>query len=161
MPVNKLDTLVDRINVTLGRAAQYADKAEQFYVSAGLELAECKTLVMALPQRSRPTWEDFAREKFDLGQSRADELIRIATGVTTLTEVRDRDHGHKEVSSVPRGAELEPTDKEGLARQRLLTSLMSYVKRMSNAELKEFVATARDHFKTKREHQKLGKGVRK
>jgi hypothetical protein len=62
---------------------QALDKAEEFYKSAGIRIAECK--------RRKPdevSWAEFCKQHFNFGRRRADELIMIGDGRKTLKEVR-------------------------------------------------------------------------
>jgi hypothetical protein len=77
-----IPTLVNTIKAHLAKAAQAADKAEQHYITAGLRLKELK-----LRKPSATPWPEYVRETFGLGQQRADELIRIADGRTTVAAV--------------------------------------------------------------------------
>lgn len=66
------------------KAEHAAEKAEQFYVSFGLTLAELKD---RKPEGT--PWPAFVKKYFDIGRSRADELIQIAHGKTTVENVRE------------------------------------------------------------------------
>lgn len=59
------------------------DKAEQLAITLGLTLAEAKER-----KPSTITWPEFVKKHFDFGRSRADELIQIAEGRTTVEKVR-------------------------------------------------------------------------
>ena len=84
-----ITSLVKTINAHLEKAKQYDEKSEQHYISAGLHLAELKDRYKQDVKASKTqTWEEFVRETFGLGRSRADELIRIASGQTTVAETR-------------------------------------------------------------------------
>jgi hypothetical protein len=68
-----------------GVAKQAEGVAKKFYASLGLALAELK--------KRKPkdiTWPVFVRKYFDYSRERADELIRIAEGKTTVEDVRTR-----------------------------------------------------------------------
>jgi hypothetical protein len=83
--------LEKNVRVLLEKAAHAADKAEQFYVSAGLRLKQLKeTHATIKGQRGWKPWAEYVRATFDLGQPRADELIRIADGRTTVAETRGK-----------------------------------------------------------------------
>jgi hypothetical protein len=93
-----IKTLVSTVKAHLVKAAQYldkagqqTDKAEQHYISAGLTLMELKDRQKELKKKKDAvwlTWPDYVRVTFDLGPSRADELIRIGRGSTTVAETR-------------------------------------------------------------------------
>jgi hypothetical protein len=93
-----IKTLVSTVKAHLVKAAQYldkagqqTDKAEQHYISAGLTLMKLKGRQKELKKKKDEvwlTWPDYVRVTFDLGPSRADELIRIGRGSTTVAETR-------------------------------------------------------------------------
>jgi hypothetical protein len=61
------------------------EKAEQHFKAAGIHIAQCKE---RYKRETNLTWPEFCREKFHLTARRADELIMIGDGRTTLEEVR-------------------------------------------------------------------------
>jgi hypothetical protein len=65
------------------KAAHDTRKAEHFYIAAGLHL---KKLQATKPESV--TWEDYVKKYCDIGIRRAQELIAIADGRTTLEKVR-------------------------------------------------------------------------
>jgi hypothetical protein len=75
--------LVATIKTHLAKAAQSAEKSEQHFRSAGQHLKELKAR-----KPSETPWPEYVRETFDLGRSRADELIQIADGRTTVEKTR-------------------------------------------------------------------------
>jgi hypothetical protein len=82
------------------KAEHAQGKAEQFYVSLGLTLAELK--------ERKPitvTWSVFVKKHFNYSRERADELIRIGNGATTVKETRERKQARMKKSRdlVPRG----------------------------------------------------------
>ena len=83
--------------------AEHAEgKAEQYYTSLGLTLAELK--------QRKPTdtkWPAFVKKYFNYSRARADELIRIADGRTSVEEVREKrrdDMQRSRKNSLPRGS---------------------------------------------------------
>jgi hypothetical protein len=74
-------TLARRIKALIEKGDKAAEKAEQFYKSAGIHIKEIK-------QKESEHWETIVREQCGLGRSRAYELIAIADGRTTLEKVR-------------------------------------------------------------------------
>jgi len=86
--------LAKRIKALIDKGDHAADKAEQFYKAAGLELQKLKD---DFKDNKPPgvTWEQYVYETCGLRRSRADELIRIGEGSTTLEEVRKRDSEKK------------------------------------------------------------------
>jgi hypothetical protein len=79
-----VSTLVATVKTHLEKAAASAEKAEQHYISAGLRLKELKER-----KPGNVPWPEYVRKTFDLGRSRADELIQIADGRTTVAETRE------------------------------------------------------------------------
>src|SRR5262249_48555803 len=75
-----VETLVRRVKALIEKGDKAAEKAEQFYKSAGIHIKEIK-------QQSED-WETIVREQCGLGRSRAYELMAIADGRTTLEKVR-------------------------------------------------------------------------
>jgi hypothetical protein len=90
-----IPSLIHTIKSHLAKSVQSADKAEQHFVSAGLRLKELKAR-----KPSETPWPEYFRETFDLGRSRADELIQIADGRTTVEKVRS---GNTERSIIAAG----------------------------------------------------------
>jgi hypothetical protein len=89
VPQIAVSSLVKTIKAHLEKAKQAQDRSEQHYISAGLHLAELKDRYKRYVKASKTqTWEQFARDTFGLGRSRADELIRIADGRATLDDTR-------------------------------------------------------------------------
>src|SRR3954470_7778327 len=76
------------------KAEKAADRTEQLYTSLGLTLAEAKSRMKEAPRGM--TWAALVREQFDYSKARADELIRIATGITTVERVREQTRGRME-----------------------------------------------------------------
>jgi hypothetical protein len=69
--------------VLQAKAEQATDKAEQYYITVGRNLEELKE------RKPKGTlWPAFVKKHFGYSQPRADELIRIADGRTTLDESR-------------------------------------------------------------------------
>ena len=93
--------LIHTAKALQAKAEQAEGKAEQFYVSLGLTLTELK-------ERKPPgtTWPAFVKKYFGYSRERADELIRIGNGATTVKETRDRKQTSMKKSRanpVPRG----------------------------------------------------------
>jgi hypothetical protein len=65
------------------KAARAADRSEQHYIPAGIQIRELKAL-----RPADTLWSEYVRETLHLDQSRADELIRIADGRTNVAAVR-------------------------------------------------------------------------
>src|SRR5579872_5708840 len=81
--MQSIATIAKTVAALIQKGDHAAEKAEQYYKAAGLHLATAKA--------SKPadvTWPVFVRKHFNLGQERADELIRIGDGRTSLAEVR-------------------------------------------------------------------------
>ena len=89
VPQVAVSTLVSTIKAHLAKAKQCEEKSEQHYVSAGLHLKTLKQRKDELKKRKQAVpWAEYVRQTFDLGPSRADELIRIADGRATVAETR-------------------------------------------------------------------------
>jgi hypothetical protein len=73
--------LVRRLKVLIEKGDKAAEKAEQFYKSAGLTIKEIK-------EKFPDNWEAIVRDECGIGRSRAYELISIADGRATLASIR-------------------------------------------------------------------------
>src|SRR4051794_17060014 len=82
-----LDTLGGTIKAHIAAGDKATDKAEEHYKAAGLHLSEAKERVS---RTKGLTWPAFLGKHCEIGRRRADELIAIADGRTSLTEVRAR-----------------------------------------------------------------------
>lgn len=92
-----LPVLIKAAKALQKKAEQASEKADQYWISLGEALAELK-------RRKPPktTWPVFVKEHFDYSQQRADELISIAAGRTTVEAVREgRREGHKRMKANP------------------------------------------------------------
>src|ERR1700722_2849398 len=78
-----ITALENTVKAHLAKAAQAAEKSEQHYISAGLRLKELKAR-----KPGDTSWPEYVRSTFNLGQPRADELIRISDGRTSVAMVR-------------------------------------------------------------------------
>lgn len=78
--------LIKTVNALYDKAKNADSKAEQLWITLGIELKEAKARNKEAGDLS---WAVFAKQHFNFGQSRADELIRIADGKTTVDAVRD------------------------------------------------------------------------
>ncbi len=103
--------LISKIKKRVALALTSERQAIEHWVHAGTMLIELKS------RKPKGPWGDYVRKHFDLGQSRADELIRIAKGQTTVAEVRSNKAERMRASraaqgekSAPRGAELPKTE---------------------------------------------------
>jgi len=104
--------LARRVKALIEKADKAADKAEQFYKSAGLTIKEIK--------EKYPNWEAIVRDECGIGRSRAYELISIADGRSTLAMIRastnERQKIHKAKSQsviTDSPAEVRPPVIEG------------------------------------------------
>jgi hypothetical protein len=79
-PEKLISKLIAEIKVSLAKG----EEGDRHWIIAGQKLAELKAMK---PKGER--WDGYVRQHFDLSQQRADELIRIAEGRTTLAEVRN------------------------------------------------------------------------
>jgi hypothetical protein len=83
--VRPMPLLIKTVQTLYAKAIQADDKATGLWISLGIELKEAKA---RNKEMDGVPWPEFAKLHFDLGQSRADELIRIADGRTNVDEVR-------------------------------------------------------------------------
>lgn len=79
-----LPELIHDANDLHERITHTKTKIDDLEVELGLTLEEAKTR-----KPKRTTWPAFVKKHFDFGKSRADELIRIAKGKTTVEKVRE------------------------------------------------------------------------
>jgi hypothetical protein len=84
MTMTTQDELAKTIKALVEKADKAKEKAEQFYIAAGLHLITLK----AEHKGTWTEWEKLVKKKCGLAKSRASELMRIAGGHTTLAEVR-------------------------------------------------------------------------
>src|ERR1700738_1824428 len=82
-----LDTLGGTIKAHIAAGDKATDKAEEHYKAAGIHLSEAKERVA---RTKGQTWTAFLTKHCEIGRRRADELISIAEGRTSLVEVRKR-----------------------------------------------------------------------
>jgi hypothetical protein len=87
------------------KAEHAADKAEQFYISAGQYLKQLKAT-----KPKTVTWKDYLKRYCGIGIRRAQELIAIANGHTTLEKVRasKAESMRRLRQGAPRGAPFDP-----------------------------------------------------
>jgi hypothetical protein len=83
--VRTMPVLIKTVNTIHAKAIQADDKAAQLWITLGIELKEAKA---RNKEMDGVPWPEFAKLHFNFGQSRADELIRIADGRTNVDEVR-------------------------------------------------------------------------
>jgi hypothetical protein len=77
--------LIKTVQALQAKAIKAEGKAHELWITIGIELKEAKARnkeMVGVP------WAEFAKLHFDFGQSRADELIRIADGRTDVETVR-------------------------------------------------------------------------
>src|SRR5262249_27220023 len=84
-----LVNLARRVKALIDKGDRAAEKAEQFYKSAGIHIKEIKD--------QSDDWETIIRQECDIGRSRAYELMAIADGKTTLKKVRAAANERKKV----------------------------------------------------------------
>jgi hypothetical protein len=97
-----LETLAATIKAHVARGDASIEKAEQHYKAAGIHLMEAKERVM---RRKDITWPAFLLQHCGVRRSRADELIAIANGRTSLAEIRE--------SNRRRDSDRRERDREG------------------------------------------------
>jgi hypothetical protein len=81
-----LDTLAGHIKAHMSKADACIEKADQHHLAAGKYLMEAKERVRQTPGL---TWSAYLRSYCQIKRRRADELIAIVEGRTTLAEVRE------------------------------------------------------------------------
>ena len=77
-------SLINKIKVHIAKGDKAAEKAEQHYVAAGQHLKQLK----ANHAGTWEEWEALLKSKVGIGKSRASELMLIADGTKTITEIR-------------------------------------------------------------------------
>jgi len=82
-----IDTLGATIRAHVAKGDASIEKAEQHYKAAGIHLIEAKARVAATPGL---TWPAFLNSHCGIRRRRADDLIALADGRTTLAEMRDK-----------------------------------------------------------------------
>jgi hypothetical protein len=103
-------TLARRVKALIEKGDRAAEKAEQFYKSAGIHIKEIK--------EQSEDWETIVREQCGLGRSRAYELMAIADGRTTLEKVRAGTNERKKVHRAWSESVPERMDPEQVERDR-------------------------------------------
>jgi hypothetical protein len=129
-PSAQVLTLVRRIKALVEKADRAADKAEQFYKSAGIHIKEIK--------EQSEDWETIVREQCGLGRSRAYELMAIADGKVTLEKVRADANERKKVHRTKSdGASVPERTEPGPINQRVTGSAEVSIeqRRAENARL--------------------------
>jgi hypothetical protein len=104
VPSDAVLTLARRVKTLIEKGDRAAEKAEQFYKSAGIHIKEIK-------QKEPAFWEGIVRHECGLGRSRAYELMAIADGKTTLEKVRDRSNRSSKISHAKKSA-VQRTEEE-------------------------------------------------
>jgi hypothetical protein len=77
-----VSSLCKTIKALVAKGDQATKKAEEFYIAAGKHLAELK-------DRAPDQWESLAKEVMGIGRSRAYELMAIADGRKSLSDLRE------------------------------------------------------------------------
>src|SRR5262249_24599683 len=95
-PTPAVLTLARRVKALVEKGDRAAEKAEQFYKSAGIHIKEIK--------EQSEDWETIVRDKCGVGRSRAYELMAIADGKTTLEKIRDRSNRSSKISHAKKSA---------------------------------------------------------
>lgn len=124
---SKLATLVRETVAHISAADKSASKSEEHYIAAGRCLKrakeEARTAGLIYGEGRPPknktsccSWPEFVRRHFDLSQEKADELIRISEGRTSLEVIRENRRGRDRSAEIKRLrlAAGEPPDKRKL-----------------------------------------------
>ena len=80
----RVDDLIKTAKGCMKEAEKSEYKAEHLWMVVGLALGELKA------RKPKGPWDDYVRQHFGIGHSRADELIRIGAGLATVEEVRQQ-----------------------------------------------------------------------
>lgn len=109
-----IEALGAEIKARIEAGDRALDKAEQHYISAGLQLAQAKERVR---HTANLTWPAFLSTYCGVRRRRADELIALADGRTTLAEMREKNRDRvaahrdrKKAEPALRNAELPEQD---------------------------------------------------
>lgn len=105
-----LNSLCTAIKVYVQKGDSSTDKAEKFYGEAGRRLAALKQRLR--DERPADSWAAYVEARCSLKQSRADELIRIGTGKTTVAESREKNAASKRNARANKSAG-HPADSNG------------------------------------------------
>jgi hypothetical protein len=85
--IDELEHLGRLICARIHKAEKATRDANDHYMAAGLTLKQAKALILESHQL---TWPEFLKQNCRLGRSRADELIAVADGKTTVENLRNR-----------------------------------------------------------------------
>jgi hypothetical protein len=151
-----IDTLGATIKAHIAAGDKSIGKAEEHYKAAGIYLQDAKK---RLAVSREMTWPAFLTAHCSVARSRADELIAIANGKTTLAEVRagnrERDARRRarqrEESAVAHGkspgafheAATEDIDPESYERERLVAEFAALSRRVPIERIREAVSILR------------------
>jgi hypothetical protein len=96
--VRPMPLLIETVKVLQAKAIKAEGKAHDLWITIGCELKEAKERHKELD--GELTWPEFSKKYFNFGQSRADELIRIADGRTTVDVVSEKNKAkHRKIVS--------------------------------------------------------------
>jgi hypothetical protein len=123
IPLPSARSLIQATRDDLANAKRSEEDADSYYKAAGIKLKQLKEEGQAEGRfkqgpGSDTTWSQFVLDEFDLKQSRADELIRIAEGKISLEKSREqkRDSVRRSRSPAPRGAGLNKESRNPALR---------------------------------------------
>jgi hypothetical protein len=139
------DILQDLIKLVVVRVEQgdkATEKAEGHYKAAGIHIAQCKERYKV---ETDLTWPEFCQQHFGFTSRRADELIEIGDGRTTLGEMRakKKDSVRKARSKSElrsSHSRAEPDDDEGTAPKKASRSQPTLQMMWDEAQLSERAA---------------------
>jgi hypothetical protein len=80
-----LQSLIQHAVAHVEKGDKATAKAEEHYKAAGIYIAQCKE---RYKQENNLTWVEFCKQYYGFTARRADELIMIGDGRTTLEKVR-------------------------------------------------------------------------
>lgn len=115
-----LDTLGATIRAHVSKGDASIEKAEQHYKAAGIHLMEAKERVK---RTANLTWPAFLNAHCDIRRRRADELIAVAEGRTSLAELNDRKNASRSAPAAERSGRVRANSVEKTQQiQQIITS---------------------------------------
>jgi hypothetical protein len=112
------ERLIENIKAHIERGDKAKDKSEQHYISAGQHLKALKETYHTWKK-----WEMILKRKVHISTGRASELMQIADGRKTVSELRSIDaNKHKRLRSSGRPEEKRQTKRQnGLTQEMIKT----------------------------------------
>lgn len=111
--VDTLQSLIDHANAHLDKGEQSSGKSEEHYIAAGKYIAQCKGRYKS---ESNLTWGEFCLEHFKFTRKRAQQLMMIGDGRTTIWRAREANNKSarriRAENRKTRGKRVSPPDTE-------------------------------------------------